>query len=73
MIIDIFTSSNFVVDNGLLKQERDPARKVSSEIGKVFQTKSLPGLIQGGPSKDPSSPNEPLLGQNITEDDVPML
>lgn len=66
MIIDIFTSSNFVVDNGLLKQERDPAHKVSSEIGEVFQTKSLPGLIEGGPySRSLSSPKtSQFQGQN---------
>lgn len=56
MIIDIFTSSNFGVDNGLLKQERDPAHKVSSEIGEVFQTRSLPGLIEGVPTVGPTAP-----------------
>lgn len=55
MIIDIFTSSNFGVDNGLLKQERDPAHKVSSEIGEVFQTRSLPGLIEGVPTVGPTA------------------
>lgn len=73
MIIDIFTSSNFGVDNGLLKQERDPAHKVSSEIGEVFQTRSLPGLIEGGSySRSHSSPQTShFQGQNHVT--VPLL
>lgn len=64
MIIDIFTSSNFVVDNGLLKQERDPAHKVSSEIGEVFQTKKPPRVDRGRSLQvGPSAPqNKPIPG-----------